>query len=90
MDYNCNGEGYKVISRLYTGQRGAAEAGERDPEEEGEICFYVGGNSTVEEERVVYLNFFPTAEQMENYTVGRLITSEVSYESAGRRRGPSL
>jgi len=46
----------------------------------------------VEEERVAYLNFFPTAEQMENYTVGvgRLITSEVSYESAGRRRGPSL
>ena len=39
------------------------------------ICFRDGGNET---DKVDYLNFFPTVGQMESYSVGELITNEVS------------
>ena len=72
VDYNVNGQTYKVIDNPYTGKRRTAER-VQDPNRR--VCFPTGGNST---NKVGYLNFFPTVEQMEHYTLGKLITSEVS------------
>ena len=72
VDYNVNGQTYKVIDNPYTGKRGTAER-VHDPNRR--VCFPTGGNST---NKVGYLNFFPTVEQMEHYTLGKLVTSEVS------------
>ena len=73
VDYNNNGEGYKVISNPYTGQRRTAER-LHDPVQN--VCMFTGGNST--DKKVGYLNFFPKVEQMEQYTLGKLVTTEVS------------
>ena len=73
VDYNNNGEGYKVISNPYTGQRRTAER-LHDPQQN--VCMFTGGNST--DKKVGYLNFFPKVEQMEQYTLGKLVTTEVS------------
>jgi hypothetical protein len=43
------------------------------------VCLYDGGNETSKEP---YLNFFPTVEQMENYTMGKLVTDEVRLQLA--------
>ena len=67
VDYNVNGEGYKVISTPYTG---------KSDESSDNTCFYTGGNSTDAKEKVGYLNFFPTLEQMQHYTLGKLVTTE--------------
>ena len=72
IDYNVNGQTYKVIDNPYTGKRRTAER-VHDPNRR--VCFPTGGNST---DKVGYLNFFPTVEQMEHYTLGKLVTSEVS------------
>ena len=74
VDYNNNGEGYKVLSTPYTGQRRTAER-LHDPKKM--MCMFTGGNST--EQKEPYLNFFPTLEQMKMYTLGKLVTTEVSY-----------
>ena len=71
VDYNVNGQTYKVIDNPYTGKRRTAER-VHDPNRR--VCFPTGGNST---SKVGYLNFFPTVEQMEHYTLGKLVTSEV-------------
>jgi len=75
IDYNVNGQTYKVIDNPYTGKRRTAER-VHDPNRR--VCFPTGGNST---NKVGYLNFFPTVEQMKHYTLGKLVTSEVSDES---------
>jgi len=71
IDYNVNGQTYKVIDNPYTGKRRTAER-VHDPNRR--VCFPTGGNST---DKVGYLNFFPTVEQMKHYTLGKLVTSEV-------------
>lgn len=51
--------------------------GKKYPDVNGDrICFYGEGNET---DKQPYLNFFPTVGQMSNYSVGELITSEVSW-----------
>lgn len=66
VDYNVNGEGYKVIGTPYTGKDA----------KKAKTCLATGGSSTVEEQKVGYLNFFPTVDQMQNYTLGKLVTAE--------------
>lgn len=68
MEYNIDGAGYYVVNTPY-GKKYDDVDGDR-------ICFYDEGNETV---KLPYLNFFPTVAQMSNYTVGELITSEVSW-----------
>lgn len=66
VEYNINGAAYAVVPTPYG--RDYNVSGSR-------ICFHDDGNET---DKVPYLNFFPTVEQMRNYTVGDLITNEVS------------
>ena len=77
VDYNNNGEGFKVISTPYTGQSRTAER-LHDPKKM-KCMLTGGGNSTVDKQKEPYLNFFPTLEQMKMYTLGKLVTTEVSY-----------
>mmetsp|Transcript_4629 Transcript_4629/g.8222 ORF Transcript_4629/g.8222 Transcript_4629/m.8222 type:complete len:733 (-) Transcript_4629:125-2323(-) len=68
VEYNNNGEGFKVISTPYTGGESS--------DTKASTCFLTGGSSTDVTKQVGYLNFFPTVEQMEHYTFGNLITTE--------------
>ena len=65
VEYNIDGTTYAVVPMPYG--RDYNVSGSR-------ICFDDEGNQT---DKVPYLNFFPTVEQMNNYTVGDLITNEV-------------
>jgi len=67
VDYNVNGVGYKRISTPYMSKEGVGGAN---------TCFLTGGSSTDAEQKVAYLNFFPTVAQMEHYTIGNMITTE--------------
>jgi hypothetical protein len=66
VEYNVDGRGYSVVPTPYAHELGV---------EGTNVCLYQGEN---EEEKQPYLNFFPTVEQMQNYTLGRLITTDVS------------
>jgi hypothetical protein len=66
VEYNVDGRGYSVVPTPYAHELGV---------EGTNACFYQGEN---EEEKQPYLNFFPTVDQMQNYTLGRLITTDVS------------
>lgn len=81
VDYNMNGEGYKVISTPFEKKSSDDNNGNEETERE-RVCMFTGGNSTSEEEKVGYLNFFPTLDQMEHYTLGKMVTSEVSTHSS--------
>ena len=70
VDYNMNGMGYKAVRTPYMSPF------ENEGKRNG-LCLYTGGNPTEVDEKVGYLNFFPTEEQMEKYTLGDLVTSEV-------------
>ncbi|KAL3776792.1 hypothetical protein HJC23_011921 [Cyclotella cryptica] len=64
VEYNMDGRGYNVVPKPYGHELGG---------EGTNVCLYQGGNET---RKQPFLNFFPTVEQMENYTVGGLITTE--------------
>ncbi|KAL9182266.1 hypothetical protein ACHAXT_012918 [Thalassiosira profunda] len=74
VDYNANGQGYKVVSTPYAPKLddNSATIG-RDTKER--TCFFTGGDSS-DDKQIPYLNFFPTVEQMEHYTLGKLVTTE--------------
>ncbi|KAL7481184.1 hypothetical protein ACHAW6_006863 [Cyclotella cf. meneghiniana] len=63
VEYNVDGTGYSVVPTPYAHELGVKGTN---------VCFYQGDNET---EKQPYLNFFPTVEQMENYTLGKLITT---------------
>lgn len=67
VEYNIDGSTYAVLNTPF----GSSYDVDGD-----RICFRDGGNET---DKVDYLNFFPTVEQMESYSVGELITNEVSW-----------
>eukprot|EP00581_Thalassiosira_minuscula_P018176 CAMPEP_0183715224 /NCGR_PEP_ID=MMETSP0737-20130205/9545_1 /TAXON_ID=385413 /ORGANISM="Thalassiosira miniscula, Strain CCMP1093" /LENGTH=824 /DNA_ID=CAMNT_0025944313 /DNA_START=105 /DNA_END=2579 /DNA_ORIENTATION=+ len=76
VDYNTNGAGYKVVPTPYLGKRATAE---REHDATDRVCFATGGGEDDDDDaskKKGYLNFFPTLEQMEHYTLGKLITSE--------------
>ncbi|KAL7464824.1 hypothetical protein ACHAXS_005149 [Conticribra weissflogii] len=67
VDYNFNGEGFKAIGRPFD---------PRGDSNDDTVCMFVGGSNENETQKVPYLNFFPTVEQMELYTVGDIVTGE--------------
>lgn len=71
IDYNNNGKGYKVISTPMVGK----DEDISFPENSDSSCLFTGGKHHGKE-KVGYLNFFPTVEQMEHYTLGNLVTNE--------------
>jgi len=71
VDYNVDGVGYKVVPTPYTGERATA-----DDAKKTRTCLATGGSETEGDKKIGYLNFFPNEAQMEQYTLGKLITSE--------------
>ena len=77
VDYNVDGMGFKVISSPYVGDAGSI-FGEGPSSNKELLCLSAGGDDAHATEKIGYLNFFPTEEQLENYTLGELITNQVS------------
>ncbi len=76
MDYNFNGEGFKAIRRPFNPRSNGNDSD--DGSDDGNtVCMFVRGSNKNETQKVPYLNFFPTVEQMELYTVGDIVTGEV-------------
>lgn len=49
-----------------------------DDSDSDNLCLMVGGSKTDAAKKMGFLNFFPTVEQMKQYTVGELIATEVN------------
>ncbi len=76
MDYNFNGEGFKAIRRPFD-PRSNGNDSDNGSDDGNTVCMFVGGSNKNETQKVPYLNFFPTVEQMELYTIGNIVPGEV-------------
>lgn len=76
VDYNMNGEGYKVISTPPSFIADKKGGNDDSSSTTSNTCMFTGGDSKDDKKKVGYLNFFPTVSQMDHYTLGNLITDE--------------